>query len=81
MAKTTIEDERSSMQPRMGSALGCPFGQEVELSDMALTLSGNEFYWTVAAPLAEFEVTDKGTFGNMKMVSYWNKINNPVFSW
>src|SRR3954470_8166493 len=56
MAKTTIEDERDSMKPRMGSALGCPFGQEVELSDIGLTLSGNEFFWTIAAPLAEFEV-------------------------
>ena len=42
----------------MGSALGCPFGQEVEIS-AGLTLSGNEFYWTIAAPLAQFEVNDE----------------------
>jgi hypothetical protein len=58
MAKTTIADEQTSMKPRMGSALGCPFGQEVELSN-GLTLSGNDFYWTIAAPLTQFEVSDE----------------------
>jgi hypothetical protein len=60
MAKTTIADEQTSMKPRMGSALGCPFGQEVELSN-GLTLSGNDFYWTIAAPLAQFEVSDEAS--------------------
>jgi hypothetical protein len=58
MTKTTIADEQISMKPRMGSALGCPLGQEVELSN-GLTLSGNDFFWTIAAPLAQFEVSDQ----------------------
>jgi hypothetical protein len=58
MAKTTVADEETSMKPRMASALGCPFGQEVELS-AGLTLSGKDFYWTIATPLAQFEVSDE----------------------
>lgn len=59
MAKTTIPDENTAMTPRFGSALGCPFGQEVEFATFGLTLSGNDFYWTLATPLAEFEVSDE----------------------
>jgi hypothetical protein len=69
MAKTTAADEETSMKPRMGSAPGCPFGQEIELS-AGLTLSGNEFYWTIAAPLAQFEVSDEAA---RRTADEWNK--------
>jgi hypothetical protein len=55
MARTTIADEERSMKPRMGSSLGCPFGQELELSDGGLALSGDDFFWTVGKPAAEFD--------------------------
>jgi hypothetical protein len=58
MVKTTVADEQTSMKPRMASALGCPFAQEVELA-AGLTLSGNDFFWIIAAPLAQFEVGDE----------------------
>jgi hypothetical protein len=31
MAKTTTQDEKSAMKPRMGVMVGCPYGQEIEL--------------------------------------------------
>jgi hypothetical protein len=43
----------------MGAMFGCPFGQEVEFSSFGLNLNGNDFYWTIAGPLAEFEVSDE----------------------
>jgi hypothetical protein len=59
MAKTTPADEEKSMKPRFSSAPGCPFGQELEMAKMGLGLSGQDFYWTIAAPLAEFDVSDE----------------------
>jgi hypothetical protein len=59
MAKTTMADEETAMKPRMGAMFGCPFGQEVEFSSFGLNLNGNDFYWTIAGPLAEFEVSDE----------------------
>jgi len=59
MSKTSIADEQASMKPRPGSMYGCPFGQEVELARPGLNLSGQAFFWTIAVPLAEFEVTEE----------------------
>ena len=59
MASTTIPDEEAAMKPRMGAMLGCPFGQELEISRVGLGLSGNDFFWTLAVPLAEFDVSDE----------------------
>ncbi|NLF39102.1 transglutaminase domain-containing protein [bacterium] len=59
MAKTTVADEQAAMKPRAGAMPGCPFGQEIEFSRPGLGLSGQDFFWTIAAPLAEFEVTDE----------------------
>lgn len=56
MAKTTIADEEAAMKPRMGAMPGCPFGQEAELLTPGVTLFGQDFFWTQATPLAEFEV-------------------------
>jgi hypothetical protein len=57
MAKTTIADEEAAMRPRMAAMAGCPFGQEAELLTPGVTLFGQDFFWTQATPLAEFEVT------------------------
>jgi hypothetical protein len=61
MARTTIEDEAKAMKPRMGAMLGCPYGQEIELLTPGVTLSGQDFFWTLAKPLAEFEPTEAAT--------------------
>lgn len=58
MAKTTIADENLAMTPRMGSMVGCPYGQEFELMSTGVTLWGQEFFWTIAKPLAEFQPDD-----------------------
>jgi hypothetical protein len=47
------------MKPRMGSSLGCPYGQELEFLDGGLALSGSDFFWTVGKPIAQFEVGDE----------------------
>jgi hypothetical protein len=39
--------------------VGCPLGHEIEFSRPGLDLFGSDFFWTVGAPLAEFEVTDE----------------------
>lgn len=57
VAKTTISDEEAAMKPRMAAMRGCPFGQEAELLTPGVTLSGEDFFWTQATPLAEFEPT------------------------
>lgn len=59
MSKTTIADENIAMKPRMGSSLGCPYGQELELLDRNITLSGRDFFWSMGKPLAEFEASDE----------------------
>jgi hypothetical protein len=59
VAKTGIPAEQQSMKPRMCSALGCPFAQEIEISGPGLSLSGKDFYWSIATPLAEFGVSDE----------------------
>lgn len=55
MAKTTVWDEKMAATPRMGAMLGCPYGQEVELLSSGITLWGQDFFWSMAKPLAEFE--------------------------
>jgi hypothetical protein len=47
------------MKPRMGTSLGCPFAQELELLDDGVTLWGKDFFWTMGKPLAEFEASDE----------------------
>jgi len=59
MARTTLEDEDRGMTPRMGSALGCPYGQEIEILDSGITLWGADFFWTMGVVLAEFEAGDE----------------------
>jgi hypothetical protein len=59
MAETTIADEDIAMTPRLGTSLGCPYGQELELLDGGITLWGKDFFWTMAKPLAEFEASDE----------------------
>ena len=59
MAKTTPLDEQMAMKPRMGSMLGCPYGQEIEMLSAGVSPCGQDFFWTVAKPLAEFEPTDE----------------------
>lgn len=58
MAKSTIADENLSMKPRMGTALGCPYGQEAELPVSGVVFSCQDFFWTTAKPLAEFDPSD-----------------------
>lgn len=59
VAKTSTADEEVAMKPRMGVMPGCPFGQELELSGFGVNFSGNDFFWTIATPLADFEVGDE----------------------
>jgi hypothetical protein len=59
MAKTTMADEDIAMKPRMGTSLGCPYGQELELLDGGITLWGKDLFWTIAKPLAEFEASNE----------------------
>jgi hypothetical protein len=37
------------------------YGQEVELLTPGVILIGQDFFWTMATPLAEFEPTDEAT--------------------
>lgn len=61
MGKTSLADEQGSMKPRLGTMRGCPFGQEIEFARPGLNLFGQAFFWTIAVPLAEFEVTDEAS--------------------
>jgi hypothetical protein len=61
MARTTIHDEERAMKPRMGMMVGCPNRQEIELLTLGVTLSGQDFFWTIAKPLAEFETTEEAS--------------------
>jgi hypothetical protein len=70
MAKTTAWDEQVSMKPRMGSMVGCPYGQELELLSPGVTLWGQDFFWSMAKPLAEFEPTDEAV---RLAVEGWNR--------
>jgi hypothetical protein len=70
MAKTTAGDEQVSMKPRMGAMVGCPYGQELELLSSGVTLWGQDFFWSLAKPLAEFEPTDEAV---RLAVEGWNR--------
>ena len=59
MAKTTAADEELAMKPRMGSMPGCPYAQEIELISPGVTLWGQDFFWTIADPIAELQVNDE----------------------
>ncbi|MBO0700739.1 MAG: transglutaminase domain-containing protein [Zavarzinella sp.] len=59
MARTTVKDEDAAMKPRMGAMPGCPYGQEAELLTPGVTLFGEDFFWTLAKPLAEFEPSEE----------------------
>jgi hypothetical protein len=59
MVKTSVSDEQNSMKPRLGAMRGCPFGQEAEFARPGLSLFGQAFFWTIAVPLGEFDVTDE----------------------
>src|SRR4029453_17352358 len=59
MAKTTPADEQAAMKPRMGAMVGCPYGQEIEMLSAGVTLWGQDFFWTQAKPLAEFEPSEE----------------------
>jgi Transglutaminase-like superfamily len=61
MAKTSVRDEQAAMKPRMGAMLGCPYGQEVELLTPGVILFGQDFFWTMATPLAEFAPNEQST--------------------
>ncbi len=56
MAKSSMADEEASMRPRIGAMPGCPYGQEAEIAQLGLSLHGNDFFWTLAVPLARFAV-------------------------
>lgn len=59
MAKTSLADEDLAAKPRMGAAVGCPYGQEIELLSRGVTLWGQDMFWTIAKPLAEFQPDDE----------------------
>lgn len=59
MSKTSLEDEKESMKLRPGSMPGAPFGQEAEFANLGLNLFGEDFFWSIALPLAEFEISDE----------------------
>jgi len=70
VAKTTIADENKAMKPRMSVSLGCPYGQEFEISKAGLSVWGNDFFWTIGRPVAEFEVSDEAV---KLTVEEWNR--------
>jgi hypothetical protein len=70
MAKTTTGDEQMAMKPRMGAMVGCPYGQEIEIPSSGVQLSGPDFFWTLAKPLAEF---DPGEEAIPLAAAAWNR--------
>ncbi|NIP25391.1 MAG: transglutaminase domain-containing protein [Phycisphaerae bacterium] len=70
VTKTTIADENKAMKPRMSVSLGCPYGQEFEISKAGITVWGNDFFWTIGKPIAEFEVSDEAV---KLTVEEWNR--------
>jgi hypothetical protein len=60
MASTTMNDEEVSMKLRMATPPGCPYGQEIEMLTNGVTLMPvQDFYWSIAKPLAEFEPSEE----------------------
>ncbi len=70
MAKTTIKDEETAMEPRMSVMIGCPYGQGIEMLTPGVTLFGQDMFWTEAKPLAEFAPTDEI---NRLAAEAWNR--------
>ncbi len=70
VAKTTVADENKAMKPRMSVSLGCPYGQEFEISEAGISVWGNDFFWTIGKPIAKFEVSDKAV---KLTVEEWNR--------
>ncbi|HET6495026.1 MAG TPA: transglutaminase-like domain-containing protein [Thermoleophilia bacterium] len=70
MAKTTIGDERLAMKSRPAAMAGCPYGQELELLTSGVALCGQDFFWTMAKPLAAFEPTHEAI---RLAVADWNR--------
>lgn len=70
MAKTTGWDEQVAGKPRAGVMLGCPYGQEAEMLSSGVTLWGQDFFWSMAKPLAEFEPTDEAV---RSAIESWNR--------
>ncbi len=58
MSRTTVADEQVAMKPRLGVMFGCPYGQELELLTPGVGLFGQDFFWTAARPLADFDVPE-----------------------
>jgi hypothetical protein len=58
MAKTTMADEDLAMKPRMGAMVGSPYAQELEMLGSGVTPWGQDFFWTMARPLATFPPDD-----------------------
>jgi hypothetical protein len=61
VSRTTTQDEERAMKLRMGIMLGCPYGQEIELLTSGVHLFGQDMFWTLAKPLAEFEPPEEAT--------------------
>jgi hypothetical protein len=59
MAKTTVWDEQMAAKPRVSTMLGCPYGQEAEMLSSGIILWGQDLFWSMAKPLAEFEPNDE----------------------
>jgi hypothetical protein len=70
MATTTAQDEERAMKPRMGVMVGAPYAQEIELLTSGVTLYGEDMFWTIAKPLAEFKATDEDV---RLAVEGWNR--------
>ncbi len=59
VAITSIGDEERAEAPRPAVPRGCPFGQEIEILAGPAMLSGADFFWTQALPLAAFAAGDE----------------------
>ena len=70
MSKTTGWDEEVSMKLRMGAMAGCPYGQEAEMLSSGVSLWGQEFFWTQAKPLAEFDPSNEAV---QLAIEKWNR--------
>lgn len=70
MSKTTGWDEEVSMKLRLGAMAGCPYGQEAEMLSSGVSLWGQDFFWTQANPLAEFDPTEEAV---QLAVANWNR--------
>lgn len=65
MVKSTMEDEKVSMKPRMGVMLGCPYAQELEFLTQGISFANKDFFWTESVPLSPMN-PDANTTGLAK---------------